>query len=406
MTQLRYNHPLSCTRSASLAHLAANFQHIAAPAPSPAYPPHPATCSTHPPSPYQLPRTAYPPSTHPPQTPPWPSTNETQSPSPACTAFPTEPPPIQFDLTAGHLGHGDCGPCLPRCWPTPINGCVSSSHGSSSCANGTLSSAGTEDDTGCVAAMQGMVVGKGDGPHAPHAPHHMTLYPPDLHGSHLPQQQQQQQQQQLHLGCQGCAQSFSIASSQPYGSCLPHALPTPFEQLPASVLCDLLTLNSVAAPEVSIFDAVCRWAAAGGWGAGGVPWHDSSGGGEAAGGGGVCDGRGSGIRAGTGGEHAPQWKQLGGNTGDSVLSSGTAGSRSIGGVHRMDDEAEMTCLSSLSQQTPTAPPLMAPASQVQPPSHPSGMSSAPTRVVHDPSDVLHVLSLVRFPLMKPQVGAR
>lgn len=119
----------------------------------------------------------------------------------------------------------------------------------------------------------------------------------------------------------------------------PQPLPlTPFEQLPAPVLCDLLSLNSVTAPERMIFDAVVRWAEAGGWG------REAADSADAAGSSSSCTG--AALEAPGGGPSSQQQQQ-----------------------HQ--------------QQGPPA--------------------LAQQQDRHAADDVLHVLSLVRFPLMQPQV---
>eukprot|EP00983_Pelagomonas_calceolata_P131722 1161803-Pelagomonas_calceolata.AAC.19 len=333
-------------RSASLAHLAANFEHIACAPHAAAHRPPPCPASAAP------------------------------SPLPLSTAH-----QVPNESTHNQAGQ------LP-CAPAAAEGAAVPGHpGQLPCAiaaGGTAASACSQE--------------------VPHAapPIHQVLYPP-ASPSHLFLQQEQQQQQQqeqqwqqqqhsnlVHKGCcmhtgstSACCQAGQHAS-QP--ACL-----TPFEQLPASVLCDLLALNSVAASEAVIFEAVARWAAAGGFGGGeqGSQGH-TLGSHRGVGGGGHPRGAGDGIHV-NGSSHScdpPALFSL--SNGD--CNYGSLGeSTPAGAAHRQDS---VQC--GVEHNSHVGPGTAEPQ-----PQHPSSSS-----IRHEASDVLRVLSLVRFPLMKPQVGHR
>ncbi|KAF5828541.1 hypothetical protein DUNSADRAFT_17460 [Dunaliella salina] len=306
---------------------------------------------------------------------------------------------------------------------------------------------------------------------APYAtpPVHQILYPPASPSHSLPHQQQQQQQHSnvVHQGhCVHAGDTSAccrVCQDAPPPACL-----TPFEQLPASVLCDLLALNSVAASEAAIFEAVARWAAAGGFGGdeegreqGHVldPHRHVGGGGHTCGTGDglqindnchTCDppmscplsnggyhGGSLGERTSPGTAHEQHQVRCGGalssNGGPDEVqpqtqypsSSSTCSSSSStvylafeGHSASLPAQAQVSCCHPYppqeahrqSQSSLPTPPLPAAAPDAADPSAPTPAppAAAPTApsllpsIRHEPSDVLRVLSLVRFPLMKPQ----
>lgn len=125
------------------------------------------------------------------------------------------------------------------------------------------------------------------------------------------------------------------------------------------MLCDLLALNSVAASEAAIFNAVARWAAAGGWG----------------------------DRVGEDAQSAH----------DTQCAHDTQGAQGsdCSSLER-DREESRECVQGSNRERSCAQDRSASTAGAAP-----SVNASPW--VHDASDVLHVLSLVRFPLMKPQV---